>query len=81
MRSQNAGVLELADETDSKSVVSDGVWVQVPPPAPEPQDLLGVSFFTLVPSVLPWRFLYLMTGWYHRRKKLKADAGRPPEHR
>ena len=29
-----AGVLELADETDSKSVVSDGVWVRVPPPAP-----------------------------------------------
>ena len=28
-----AGVLELADETDSKSVVSDGVWVRVPPPA------------------------------------------------
>ena len=25
---------ELADETDSKSVASNGVWVQVPPPAP-----------------------------------------------
>ena len=24
----------MADETDSKSVVSNGVWVQVPPPAP-----------------------------------------------
>ena len=29
-----AGVLELADETDSKSVVRKGVWVRVPPPAP-----------------------------------------------
>lgn len=29
-----AGVLELADETDSKSVVREGVWVRVPPPAP-----------------------------------------------
>lgn len=25
---------ELADETDSKSVIRKGVWVQVPPPAP-----------------------------------------------
>ena len=30
-----AGVLELADETDSKSVVRKDVWVQVPPPAPQ----------------------------------------------
>lgn len=29
-----AGVLELADETDSNSVVHLGVWVRVPPPAP-----------------------------------------------
>lgn len=29
-----AGVSESADETDSKSVVLRGVWVQVPPPAP-----------------------------------------------
>ena len=26
---------ELADETDSKSVIRKGVWVQVPPPAPK----------------------------------------------
>ena len=25
---------ELADETDSKSVIRKGVWVRVPPPAP-----------------------------------------------
>lgn len=30
----SAGVSESADETDSKSVVLRGVWVQVPPPAP-----------------------------------------------
>ena len=27
-------MLELADEVDSKSIASDGVRVQVPPPAP-----------------------------------------------
>jgi hypothetical protein len=26
--------MELADVTDSKSVVGDNVWVRVPPPAP-----------------------------------------------
>ena len=31
----NAGVSELADETDSKSVIRKGVWVRVPPPAPD----------------------------------------------
>ena len=30
---QSAGVSELADETDSKSVIRKGVWVRVPPPA------------------------------------------------
>ena len=29
-----ADMLELADETDSKSVASNGVWVQVPLSAP-----------------------------------------------
>ena len=29
-----AGVMELVDVTDSKSVGSDTVWVRVPPPAP-----------------------------------------------
>ena len=33
-----AGVMELADVTDSKSVGSDTVWVQVPPPAPDIKD-------------------------------------------
>ena len=30
----HAGVMELADVTDSKSVGSNTVWVRVPPPAP-----------------------------------------------
>ena len=29
-----AGVLELVDEVDSKSIASDGVRVRVPPPVP-----------------------------------------------
>ena len=34
MTQSHAGMLELADEADSKSVGSDTVWVQVPLPAP-----------------------------------------------
>ena len=34
IKSLNAGVMELVDVTDSKSVGSDTVWVRVPPPAP-----------------------------------------------
>ena len=33
-----AGVLELADEADSKSAACEGVWVRVPPPAPETKE-------------------------------------------
>ena len=33
-----AGVLELADEVDSKSIDGDIVRVQVPPPAPKYRD-------------------------------------------
>ena len=40
-----AGVLELVDETDSKSVVRNGVWVRVPPPAPK------VDLLELVKSI------------------------------
>ena len=41
----SAGVLELADETDSKSVGGDTVWVRPPPPAfliPKPFSGLGI---------------------------------------
>ena len=34
MSKSYAGVLELVDEVDSKSIASDGVRVRVPPPAP-----------------------------------------------
>lgn len=30
-----SGCVGMADEADSKSVVSNHVWVQVPPPAPK----------------------------------------------
>ena len=34
-KKQCVGVMELADVTDSKSVGSNTVWVQLPPPAPK----------------------------------------------
>ena len=40
-----AGVMELADVTDSKSVGSDTVWVRVPPPAPKIGKLKGLPIF------------------------------------
>ena len=43
-----AGVLELADETDSKSVASNGVWVQVPPPAPNEKRASSMLFFYFI---------------------------------
>ena len=49
-----AGVSELADETDSKSVIREGVWVRAPPPAsdlnsPQAPDISGACglFFML----------------------------------
>ena len=52
LKNINAGVSELADETDSKSVIRKGVWVRVPPPAPNKnktnprENLEFVLFFT-----------------------------------
>ena len=45
-----AGVMELVDVTDSKSVGSDTVWVRVPPPAPRRSKLCIAcsDFFTKV---------------------------------
>ena len=37
----HAGVLELADEVDSKSIASDGVRVRPPPPALPPEKAQG----------------------------------------
>ena len=41
-----AGVLELVDEVDSKSIASDGVRVRFPPPVPSPWMLasMGIPF-------------------------------------
>ena len=41
---KNAGMMELADVTDSKSVDGDIVWVRVPPPAPIEKDSAGCPF-------------------------------------
>ncbi len=50
----------MADEADSKSVVSDGVWVQVPPPAPRVAPLKGAfsigCFFNRV--LFGWSAIY-----------------------
>ena len=46
-----AGVMELADVTDSKSVGSDTVRVRPPPPAPCKKPLLSTGqkrFFTMI---------------------------------
>ena len=40
-----AGVMELVDVTDSKSVGSDTVWVRVPPPAPTEAGSLFELFY------------------------------------
>ena len=44
---QRAGVLELVDEVDSKSITSDGVRVRVPPPAPEKGLMLCIRSFSM----------------------------------
>ena len=48
---------ESADETDSKSVIRKGVWVRVPPPAPDLNrsqtlDLSGFAGFSLCSAPL-----------------------------
>ena len=44
----HAGVLELVDEVDSKSIASDGVRVRPPPPVPEENaDFVQKSAFSL----------------------------------
>ena len=57
LKNINAGVSELADETDSKSVIRKGVWVRVPPPAPDqynPNQIFqignGFGFFLIFQS-------------------------------
>ncbi len=44
---KRAGVLELADEADSKSVGSDTVRVRPPPPAPEKRQSADCLFSVL----------------------------------
>ena len=49
-----AGVVELADATDSKSVGSNTVWVQVPPSVPFKREKISVT----VDMTELQRFLY-----------------------
>lgn len=39
----NAGVSELVDEIDSKSIIRKGVWVRVPPPVPKKINPVSVT--------------------------------------
>ena len=51
-----AGVMELVDVTDSKSVGSDTVWVRVPPPAPCKDayfDTMGIEICVLIFCLKP----------------------------
>ena len=41
----SAGMMELADVTDSKSVVGDNVWVRVPLPAPDTEFVFSHGLF------------------------------------
>ena len=47
----SAGVMELADVTDSKSVGSDTVWVRVPPPAPKIDRSIPVDFLSIAKAM------------------------------
>ena len=47
----NAGVLELADEVDSKSIGGDTVRVRPPPPAPRKTRQEILSGLSLIPKV------------------------------
>ena len=42
-----AGVMELADVTDSKSVPGNRVWVRVPPPAPRISQAHAKNIFSV----------------------------------
>ena len=63
-----AGVSELADETDSKSVVREGVWVRVPPPAVSIR--MGILF-----EGFPFLFLTLQISPRCSTRWLNRSAG------
>ena len=48
LKCTNAGVLELVDEVDSKSITSDGVRVRVPPPAPCKDDYFDTMSIEII---------------------------------
>ena len=71
LKNINAGVSELADETDSKSVIRKGVWVRVPLPAP-------YKNLTVDRKVSSVRFLFYLYqcffDFYALRKVSKSTA-------
>ena len=58
-----AGVMELVDVTDSKSVGSDTVWVRVPPPAPAQKFPPPFRFRLAAKTALWWEFLRFRAGF------------------
>ena len=76
----SAGVLELADETDSKSVAGNSVWVRPPPPAPKIPNATAFGIFTsylllltyyfllITSSLFPLPFLSLFSGFLESNK-------------
>ena len=53
-----AGVLELADEADSKSAACEGVWVRVPPPAPKVKEWIDTIKYQSIFFCKKDEFLY-----------------------
>ena len=64
-----AGVMELADVTDSKSVDGDIVWVRVPPPAPKnPARKCGIFYFFTFHSSLFTFHSSLRAGFFEGKR-------------
>ena len=70
-----AGVMELADVTDSKSVDGDIVWVRVPPPAPKTGDTpKGYPLFLMIRLDSPQFYLPLTLCKAFRLEADTADG-------
>ena len=63
-----AGVMELVDVTDSKSVGSDTVWVRVPPPAPKIPNATAFGIFTYYFFTIPSSFPRPVSGIFGKKE-------------